>query len=472
MEHVDTLITHAHMFTMRWEGVGYVPDGALAIRGGRIAAVGATGELSKRFRAHELIDGTNHALLPGLINAHAYTPIAGVRGVAQDVTDWMDKEFRPFYRHAEEKAQLSGCRLSILEGLRAGTTTFVDHAEPFPGWAQAFMEAGVRARLGPVIHAFDEGWTLGQNEKRGGLYGLDAIAAQKMLDAAVSFVREWNNAADGRIRTMLMPAAADFLSREQLLQAKRAAQEAGVMIQMYVAQGQREIAQMLKRYGKRTPAYLDEMGFLDDQLVAIHLTEATDELMAQRNVRMVFSPSSAGLIDAVVPPALAFREAGGMVALGSDTSPCNMFTEMKLAALFSKISRRDPTVMPAWEVLRMATIQGARAIGWGDEIGSLEVGKQADLILVDLNEPSLSPVLDTPIRNIVPNLVYSARGHEVKTVMVAGRVLVREGQVLSMDQNAVRREAQAMARTVADRVAADSACSDLTLVKATRSGRL
>jgi 5-methylthioadenosine/S-adenosylhomocysteine deaminase len=139
---------------------------------------------------------------------------------------------------------------------------------------------------------------------------------------------------------------------------------------------------------------------------------------------------------------------------------------MKLTALFAKVAARDPTVFPAWEVLRMATIEGAQAIGLGDEIGSLEAGKQADLILVDLTALNLSPVLEVPVRNIVPNLVYAGSGHEVKTVMVAGRVLVRDGKVLVADEAAVRAEAQVQAEEVARRVAADPVHREMALLEA------
>jgi 5-methylthioadenosine/S-adenosylhomocysteine deaminase len=191
---------------------------------------------------------------------------------------------------------------------------------------------------------------------------------------------------------------------------------------------------------------------------------------------MALCSGSIGLIDGIVPPAQAFRSAGGPVALGSDQASgnnChNVFNEMKLTALFSKIRSRDPKVMPAWEVLRMATIEGARAIGLAEEIGSLEPGKQADLILVDLSAPNLSPVLEAPIRNIVPNLVYAATGHEVRLVMVAGCVLVRGGQVLSADEAQVRSEAQAQAEEVARCVADDPAHKGMALLDAMQAERL
>jgi 5-methylthioadenosine/S-adenosylhomocysteine deaminase len=162
--------------------------------------------------------------------------------------------------------------------------------------------------------------------------------------------------------------------------------------------------------------------------------------------------------------------------LGSDQASgnnCNnIFNEMKLTALFNKIKFRRPTVMPAWDVLRMGTIEGAQAIGLGDQIGSLEIGKQADLILVDLSAPNLSPVLSAPVRNIVPNLVYAASGHEVRTVMIAGRLLMRDRQLLTIDEAAVRAEAQSQAEAVAEQVAGDPLHQDMALLAEMETGRL
>jgi 5-methylthioadenosine/S-adenosylhomocysteine deaminase len=270
-----------------------------------------------------------------------------------------------------------------------------------------------------------------------------------------------------------------MLPREQLLQVKRLAERDGLMIHMHVAQGDREIDQMVKRYGQRPPAYLADLGYLDRQLVAVHLTEATDEeaaMIARSGAGMALCSGSIGIIDGIVPPAHAYRQAGGLVALGSDQAAgnnCNnIFNEMKLTALFNKIKYRDPTVMPAWEVLRMATIEGACAIGLGDEIGSLEAGKQADLIVVDLTALNLSPVLDAPVRNIVPNLVYAGSGHEVRDVMVAGRFLVRDGKLITADEAAIRTEAQEQAEALARRVAADPLHRDMALMQAMAAGQL
>ncbi len=476
-ETIDTLITHAHLFTMVGQGVGYVPDGAVAVQGDRITAVGPTPDLTVRFQPTKIIDASGCAVLPGLIDAHMHTPYAVVRGVAQDVRNWMQLALAPYQHHITSPAALAGTQLNVLEALKAGSTTLVDFAKPYPGWAEVFERAGVRARLTPTINALPPGGMAGW--KVGDLYPLDPAVGQQSIDAAQTFARHWHGAAQARITVMLGPQAPDMLSRDQLLLVKRIAARAGLMIHMHVAQGDREIDQMLKRFGQRTPQYLQELGYLDEQLLAVHLTEATDDeaaFIAHSGASMALCSGSIGIIDGIVPPARAFREAGGLVALGSDQAAgnnCNnIFNEMKLTALFNKIKARDPEVMPAWEVLRMATIEGAQAIGLGDEIGSLQTGKQADLILVDLNAPNLTPVLDAPIRTIVPNLVYAASGHEVKTVLVAGRVLVRDGQVQTMDEAAVRAEAQFQAEAVAQRVAADPVHKKMALLSAMRAGQL
>ena len=213
---------------------------------------------------------------------------------------------------------------------------------------------------------------------------------------------------------------------------------------MHVQQGDRETYQIVQRYGKRPTAFLDELGYLDESLIAVHLTDCTDEeaaLIAKRGASMIVNPGSIGIIDGIVCPSVAFQEAGGMVALGSDQAPgnnChNIINEMKNVCLFNKIKYQNPEVMPAWKALRMATIEGAKAVGLGDTVGSLESGKRADFIAIDLNCPSMLPVYTYPMRNMVPNLVYSARGAEVSLVAVDGKVIMQDGTFTYVDEKRV-----------------------------------
>lgn len=476
-QQIDKLIIHAHLFTMQGDGVGYIADGAVAISGNRIIDVGTTETLQLRFAGQETIDATNCAVLPGLVDGHMHTPYAVVRGVAQDVWNWMQTALAPYSRHITPEASLAGTRLNVLEAVRCGTTTFGDYAKPIPGWAEVFDEFGVRARLTPRINAFPAGGMAGW--KVGDIYPLDDTVGQQSIDTAVRFAHDWHESADGRITIMLGPQGTDMLSRQQLLQVKRIADREGWMLHIHVAQGDREIEQMVKRYGQRTPAFLQEIGLLDEQLLAVHLTEATDEeteLIAKSGASMALCSGSIGIIDGIVPPAKVFREAGGLVCLGSDQASgnnCNnMFNEMKLTALFNKIKYRDPTVFPAGEVLRMATIEGAQAIGLGDQIGSLEPGKQADIIIVDLTEPNLLPILSEPVRTIVPNLVYAGTGREVRTVIIAGKTIVQDGEVLTVDGSAIRATVQHQAEQIAQRVLADPVHKSMALLKPMAKGLL
>jgi 5-methylthioadenosine/S-adenosylhomocysteine deaminase len=449
------LVRGAHLLTMQGEGVGYVADGAVVVDRGRIVAVGAWAELAGEYEAEQVIEAPHHAVLPGLIDAHMHMHLALLRGLAQDTRNWMLYGVGPFVPHLTAEARLAGSKLAVVEALKAGTTTFGEYGPQLEETCRFMAEAGVRAQVTGFIREVPQEMSgFGPRD----LYPFDPNLGEKTLAENIALFEQWHGAADGRLRVLFGPQGPDFLSRELLLRVKEVARERGTLLHVHTAQGERETIQIEGRYGTRPVAFLDSIGYLDEQLLVVHLTDATEEeaaLVAQRGARMILCSGSIGIIDGIVPPARAFREAGGLVALGSDQAPgnnChNLFNEMKLTALFNKIRARNPEVFPAWQVLRMATIEGARTIGLGDEVGSLEPGKQADLITVDLRHPALSPIYTEPMRNIVPNLVYSARGNEVDTVVVDGRVLVERGRVLTVDEASIVAEAQQHAEFVGRR---------------------
>ena len=474
---VDLLVLHAHLLTMQGNGVGYLRDGALAVRGDSLVDVGPSSELAQRYQAAEILDATDCAVLPGLVDVHMHTVYAIVRGVAQDVSNWMQKGLAPFARHMDAAAARAGTRLNIVEAMQAGTTTMGDFVRPYPGWGECYAEAGVRACLTPTINALPPGGMAGL--KLGDLYPLDEKAGRESIAAAVAICDRWQGAEDGRITTMLGPQGTDMIGLEQLLEVARIAEERGLMLHVHVAQGDREIDQMVKRYGQRTPAFLADKRLLNERLLAVHLTEATDEetdLIAESGAAMALCSGSIGIIDGIVPPARRFREKGGIVGLGSDQASgnncSNIFNEMKLTALFNKIKYRDPQVMPAWEVLRMGTIEGARAMGLGDRIGSLEAGKQADLIVVDVNTANILPIIDAPVRTLVPNLIYAGTGKEVQTMVVAGRIVMRNREILTLSESEVRAEAQHQAELIGERVSQDPLHRELALLSAMQAGQL
>ena len=441
---IDTLIIHADTLTMAGEGVGYVDNCAIAIDAGKIVAV-VPMEDAGAYTAEECIDASNKLVLPGFIDGHMHASLNLFRGLSQDTKDWMMRGLKPYSARMEPENCLPASHVNMLEALAAGTTTFGEYSFPDMVKEQAeFLDKlGARANLTVTIRGTSTKPVKGDIND---LYVFDDNMAREKLNANLELYDTWHGRHD-RFTVCLGPQGPDFLSREMLLECKKAAVERGIRLNIHLAQGDRETIQMVKRYNKRSIPFMDELGCLNEQLLAVHITDATDEearLLAQRGASLVLCSGSIGIIDGVAPPAWEFMKAGGCAALGTDQSPgnnCNqIINEMKLTALFNKLKYTDPEVMPAWRVLRMATIDGARALGIGDRVGSIEAGKWADMIFIDLRAKTMMPVVKTPVRNYVPNLVYSARGNEVCRVMVAGRTLYQDGKYLTIDEEAYMRE--------------------------------
>ncbi len=473
----DYLFENAHLLTMSGDGVGYVRNGAIAVENGRIKAVGATSDLKQSVVAKETIDARNMCIMPGLIDGHMHASYAVVRGVAQDIWNWMQAGLAPYHKYMTPAAFLAGTRCAVVEGIKAGTTLFGDYAWPVDGWGDVFASAGVRAVLTARINSLPAQGMAGL--KIGDLYPFDEARGKETIDQATAFIDNWNRAYDGRINVMYGPQGPDMIGLDQFMECKKMAADRGLMVHVHTAQGDREIDQMVKRYGERTPAFLQEIGYLDEQLLAVHLTEATDEeteLIAKSGAKMALCSGSIGIIDGIVPPAHVFRQAGGSVCLGSDQAAgnnChNIWNEMKLTSLFNKIKYKDPTTLPAWEVLRMGTIEGAKALGLDDEIGSLEVGKKADLICLDVTEANVLPILDGPIRTLVPNLIFAATGREVVHSMIDGKFVMRDRIINTLDEQAIRENVQIQGEIVANNVAADPVQRSMKLLEAMEAGNL
>ena len=450
---LDILITGGIVITMTGSGVGIIENGAVGIRGNIIAVVGAADEVRRTYSADRIIDAAGKAVMPGLIDSHIHTGDGLLRGVSQDLSNWMQQGLWPFEEvlRQDVDAVKKGSMMNILEALKAGTTTFCDFDTPMETILQNHIKLGTRARVAELVSELPKEVKTPVGE----LYEFDPAEGNRKFENNIKLIEKWNGRENGRITCMMGPQGADMLSRELLDEVHRAAERYDTKIHMHVSQGVREIDQMCRRYGKRTIPFLDEIGYLDNRLLAVHLTVATPDetrYLAKKGAAMVLCSGSIGIIDGIVPPAAEFLEVSNRLALGSDQAPgnnCNnMFNEMKFTAILNKCKAKDPTVFPAWKVLRMATIEAARAIGLGDQIGSLEVGKKADVLIIDLTQPALSPLILRPIRNVVPNLIYSAKGSEVQTVIVDGNVLIDDFKVLPVDEKEVVRQAQDAVRRI------------------------
>lgn len=439
MKKIDMIVKAPHIYTMEGEGVGYKSDIALAIDSGKIINIGTPLDIESEYLAEEIIDLKHHAVFPGLIDAHMHTGYAIMRGLAQDTNNWMMYGLQPFDNALNEEERFLGSKLAIMEAIRTGTTTFGDFDRSMDSVCNFIYEIGVRGNIALTIREAKR-----RVYNPGELYEFDENLGAISFDENVKLYDKWHNKDNGRIKILFGPQGADFLSKELLLKVQKVAKERKTKIHMHTQQGDRETYQVVKRYGKRPIEWLNEIGYLDETLIAVHLTDANDDearQVARSGASMILCPGSIGIIDGIVPPSLSFQEAGGNVALGSDQAPgnnChNVINEMKLVALFNKIKYSNPEVIPAWRALRMATIEGARAIGLGDTVGSLEVGKKADFIAIDLSKPSMLPIFTYPMRNIVPNLVYSARGDEVVLSVVDGKIIYKDGKILTLNEEEI-----------------------------------
>jgi len=399
--------------------------GSVAIEGDKITAVGK----DVKERADTVIDARGKAVLPGLINAHTHLSMTLLRGVADDMPllEWLETKIWPIEKNLTAQDCYLGALLGCLEMIKSGTTCFADQYFFMEDVARAVEEAGLRAMLSYGIIE------LGDPKRR-----------ESELRAGEKLVKTCQGAAGERIQTMFGPHAAYTCSPECLMQVKELAKKYKVGIHTHISETRDEVDKIMKKYGKRPVEHLDSIGFLGPEVLAAHcvwLTEREIAIIQKRGVKPVHNPVSNMKIACGVAPVPEMLAAGIPVALGTDGAASNnsldMFSEMKFAALLSKAHKLDPTALPAQVVLEMATINGAIALGLQDKIGSIEVGKKADIVVADMKKPHL-----VPLHNVISHLVYSAVGGDVDTVVVDGKVLMRERGVLTLDEDKVLEETQ------------------------------
>lgn len=470
---VDYIIRNAIILTMKGSGIGLIENGSVAIDDGRIVAVGKSGKVSMKIDgAEERFDASGKVVMPGLINGHVHTIGTIARGECQDVPEieWMIKTAAPFSKYMTGELAVKSSALGVLEGLKTGTTLFAEYGSYLDELtSKVYLKFGVRVFLCNPISEVVE--LAGQDPYKP--YCLDKGKGRRMLREAIRIIDKWDGALENRIKCCLAPVAADMLTKETLLEVKDLAEKMNLLMHIHLAQGGRESIQIKLRYKTTTVKFLDDIGFLTPRLIGAHCHGASEEeirLIAERGVRMASCPTSIALIDGMVSPLYEYLRAGGKAAiLGTDQANgnncLNMFREMKMAAILNKVRHKDPTVLPAWRILRIATIEGARCLELDSLIGSIEAGKRADLIIINMRKPNLTPVLFKPIRNIAFNLVYSANGSEVEMVMVDGEILVEDGKCIKVDEKKIIEEAQKAAEKLAERCADEYVKADSMLMR-------
>ena len=407
-----------------------IEGGHVLIEDNRIAYVGR-----KEQKADHIINAKGCAVMPGLVNAHTHAAMTLFRGYADDMPlqQWLEEHIWPVEARLTDNDVYTGTMLACLEMIRSGTTAFADMYFHMDQAARAVEESGIRASLSyGMIELFDE------------------AKAVTELQEGRRFVRQWNNAADGRITTMYGPHAPNTCSREFLSKVKEQAVEDNARIHIHMLETEAELNQMKEQYGMCSVNMLDEIGFLGPDVLAAHciwLSPGDMDIMAEKNVNAVHCPISNMKLASGIAPVPELLSRGVNVALGTDGCASNnsldMFGEMKTAALLHKVNAMDPTAMPAGEVLKMGTSNGAKALGI--PAGILKQDMAADIILVDMLTPGL-----TPVHEPISHLIYAARGSDVKTTIVNGQVLMEDGIVLSIDQEKVIEQASLAAKRLAD----------------------
>ncbi|WP_139489127.1 amidohydrolase [Brevibacillus dissolubilis] len=415
---MKTIITNATIITVNDQDE-VLTNAAIAFEGDTITYVGPTPEDLSGY--DEVVDGRNKYVLPGLVNTHGHVAMSLLRGYADDVPlqEWLENHMWPKEAQFTPEHVKWGTNISMIEMIRTGTTTFVDMYDHMDEVAKATVEAGMRARLCRGVIGFCS------DEER-----------KAKLDEATRFAREWNGEAGGRITTMMSPHAPYTCTPDYITQILEKAVELDLPMHIHMSETAWEVAQNEKDYGVRPVAHLENLGVFNRPTLvahAVHLTDEEIDILAKYDVKVSHNiVSNLKLASGVarVPQMLA---KGVTVSLGTDSSASNnnlnLFEELKLVAILHKGVNFDPLAVPATEALRMATRYGADALFQADKFGSLEVGKQADIIMMDTMQAHLHPAHDP-----VSHIVYAANGRDVSDSIVAGKFIMRKGELLTVDE--------------------------------------
>lgn len=398
--------------------------GTVACDTNRITYVGPVQDFLITPEDH-IIDLAGRLVLPGLVNVHTHVAMTYQRGLVEDVTpqQW-------FARTAALEAQMSeedlywSALLGCYEMIRNGITCVADRFSHMEVVGNAVATSGLRAVLGPSLYD---------------------LGRQASLSAAIALVKHWGSSPENRISCGLAPVAPDVVSSELLRDIRAAADKLGARIFIHVAQTQHELDEVRRRGFEGSVQYLHALGFLRPDVVAAHclyLAETEIAMLAETGTKVAHCPTSNAKIEARVAPVGALLAHGVEVGLGTDCASCNntmdLFEEMKVAALLLKVAHGQPTSHPADAILRMATRTAARVLGLEAQVGSLEVGKRADIITLDRRGLHFYPR-----NNLFADLVYSAKGADVRDVFVDGRPLMRDGEILGGDLDEARGRALA-----------------------------
>jgi len=414
----------------------FYADGEIAVDNDTIVSVGEKGSAPRDFSPDRIITLKDDVVMPGLINTHTHAGMTMLRGYADDLPlmSWLQEKIWPFEAKMTDEDIYWGSALALCEMIRSGTTTMVDMYMSQEQVASVVAEAGTRALLAR------------------GLIGLNPQEADKALQNGVDLFRRYHNTAEGRIKVLLGPHAPYTCPKDFLQQVKKEADRLGAGIHIHIAETRDELAAIRERYDRTPVEWLEEVGLFGGQVIAAHcvyLTEKDMDILQAYDVKVAHNPESNMKLNSGTAPIPRLLARGIAVGLGTDGASSNndldMFGEMRSASFQQKLVG-SPEDLKAYAVLEMATGGGARVTGI-DNIGKLAPGYKADLISIDFNQPHFYPRF-----SIASHLVYAAKGTDVRTVMVNGKILMEERQLLTLDEKTICLETEKRAKRIAAEV--------------------
>ena len=407
-----------------------IENGGVAIKGGRIVAVDDTADIDRKYVAREVINGTGKVIIPGLINGHTHVPMTLFRGIADDLDlqEWLTKYIFPAEaKNVTEDFVRVGTRLGLAEMIRSGTTTYCDMYYFEDAIADETFKAGVRGVLGETVIDFP-------------------VADNKTYEAGLAysekFIQKWKGNA--LIVPAIAPHAPYTVSEDHLKAARALSDRLNVPIVIHISETKREVDDSLKAKGASPVNYLARIGFLNDRVIAAHMvwpTEGELGVLKKLNVGIVHNPQSNMKLASGTAPIPEMLKENLPVGLGTDgaasNNDLNLWEEMDTAAKLHKLISNDPKVVNAQDAFEMATIRGARAMHLEKEIGSIEKGKRADIVVVDLDALN-----QTPFYNIYSDLVYATKAGDVRSVIIEGRVIMRDRRLLTLNEETIKADAR------------------------------
>jgi 5-methylthioadenosine/S-adenosylhomocysteine deaminase len=429
MIRVDMLVLNGTLVTMDKDHT-VIQDAGVAVEHGRIVAVGSSTDIVRMYSAPERVDATGKIIIPGLINGHTHVPMTLFRGLADDLDlqEWLTKYIFPAEaKNVTEEFVRAGTRLGLAEMIRGGTTTYCDMYYFEDAIADETVKAGVRGVLGETVIDFP-------------------VADNKTNAEAMAYVERYVQKWKGNelVVPAIAPHAPYTVSEEHLKAIRAFSDRTGAPIVTHISETKREVDDSLKAKGASPVDYLSRIGFLNDRVIAAHMVWPSAEeigILKKAGVGVVHNPQSNMKLASGVAPVPKMIAEGLRVGLGTDGAASNndlsMWEEMDTAAKLHKLISGDPKVMTAEQAFELATIGGARALHMEKEIGSIEKGKRADLVLV--NRDALNQI---PLYNVYSDLVYATKASDVETVIINGRVVMRDRRLLTLDESAIKEGAR------------------------------